>query len=693
MSFSLAYAWWLMPLAIICSVFLSWLLYRNNPLQLGSKWLQYLVLTARALLLFFIFFLLLGPLFSWKQQVVHKPLLMLAVDNSKSMVLRKDSNFLRSEFKQQLLSFKEKLEEQYQIREVLFDGKIRETDTISFDGKSSQMSQVFDEASESFANEHGGAIVLVSDGIVNKGINPLYARQDLKIPVFTLASGDTSTFRDLWIHQPRYNELVFEGNKFQLAALIQAEDLKGRSANVQVIENGKVIFQKSYSINDKQSLIPFSCELEAGKEGVHQYSIVLNRIQGERTLSNNQIQLAIQVLKSKQKIVLVYQSPHPDISAIKQILASNKNLDIEVSSLAEHKSEKIKQADLYILHQVPGIRAEGLGLIKDLNEAGVPQLYVLGAQTGIPYLSQADLGLQIDGYRSGLNEAKAWKNETFNLFIEDKDMQSITKFPPLGVPFGNYRIPNGSEVLFYQQIGYVKTNYPLWFFNRQQLVKRGFICGEGIWRWRLSEFQLSGETQLLNQLISKTVQVLAGKDDKSRFKVKPVKRIFDETESVVFEASYFNEAFEPDNSKELKLELRNAAGKKYTYTFSKTEQAYQLDAGLFDPGNYTYEAKFESNPNEVKKGNFTIQSLQLEAYNTKADFALLRNLAADSKGHFYYLNELQKMADDLSKSNLAKPLISEKENNKELIHFEWIFYLMLALMSLEWFIRKWNGFI
>ena len=43
--------------------------------------------------------------------------------------------------------------------------------------------------------------------------------------------------------------------------------------------------------------------------------------------------------------------------------------------------------------------------------------------------------------------------------------------------------------------------------------------------------------------------------------------------------------------------------KKYTYSFSKTELAYQLDAGLFDAGNYTFEAKFEGTSNEIKKGN------------------------------------------------------------------------------------------
>lgn len=693
MSFSLAYAWWLMPLAIVLSVFLSWLLYKNNPLQFANKWMNYLLLSARALLLFFILFLLLGPLFSWKQSITHKPLLLLAVDNSKSMVLSKDSSEIRSKLFQNLIDFKENLKDKFQVKEILFDSKIKETDSLTFLGKGSQMSSVFEEASEYFANEANGAIVLISDGIVNKGINPIYARQDLKIPVFTVACGDTSSFKDLWIHQARYNEMVFEGNKFQLAASIQAEDLIGKSVIAQVLQDGKVVFQKNYQINEKQALIPFSCELEAGKEGIHQYTIQLNRIQGERTFVNNQIQFALQVLKSKQKIVLVYQSPHPDISAIKQILESNKNLQIEIASLAEHKLESIKQADLYILHQVPGIRAEGLGLIKDLNEAGIPQLYILGAQSGILYLSQADLGLQIDGYRTGLNEAKAWKNDQFSLFIEDKEMQMISKFPPLGAAFGNYRIPNGAEVLLYQQIGYVKTNYPLWFFNRQQLVKRGFICGEGIWRWRLAEFQQNNSTTLVNQLLSKTVQVLAGKDDKSRFKVKPVKRIFDESESVVFEASYFNEAFEPDNSKELKLELKNASGKKYTYSFSKTELAYQLDAGLFDAGNYTYEAKFEGTSNEVKKGSFTIQSLQVESSNTKADFGLLRNLANDSKGEFFYLKDFNSIADKLNVSDFAKPLLIEQENNKELISFYWIFYLLLALMSLEWFIRKWNGFI
>ena len=33
------------------------------------------------------------------------------------------------------------------------------------------------------------------------------------------------------------------------------------------------------------------------------------------------------------------------------------------------------------------------------------------------------------------------------------------------------------------------------------------------------------------------------------------------------------------------------------------------------------------------------------------------------------------------------------EELKELLNQKWIFFLLLSLVSLEWFIRKWNGFV
>jgi len=81
----------------------------------------------------------------------------------------------------------------------------------------------------------------------------------------------------------------------------------------------------------------------------------------------------------------------------------------------------------------------------------------------------------------------------------------------------------------------------------------------------------------------------------------------------------------------------------------------------------------------------------LEANNTIADHQVLQNIASKSQGRMVKASEINLLADIiLSNKNIAATIFEEKRI-KELIEFKWIFYILLALVSLEWFLRKRNG--
>jgi hypothetical protein len=80
----------------------------------------------------------------------------------------------------------------------------------------------------------------------------------------------------------------------------------------------------------------------------------------------------------------------------------------------------------------------------------------------------------------------------------------------------------------------------------------------------------------------------------------------------------------------------------------------------------------------------------LEAMNTTANHDLLRNLAKTTKGRFYSSDELNKLADFL-KTNTTKSIIHSNEEFVELVNLPWLFFLILALISTEWFIRRYRG--
>ena len=93
----------------------------------------------------------------------------------------------------------------------------------------------------------------------------------------------------------------------------------------------------------------------------------------------------------------------------------------------------------------------------------------------------------------------------------------------------------------------------------------------------------------------------------------------------------------------------------------------------------------------LETGKFQIKPLLLEANNTVANHQLLQNIAQKFGGKLFYPQQM----DDISKSIMANSnitsIIYEENDLKELINLKWIFFVLLALVGLEWFLRKRNG--
>jgi hypothetical protein len=268
----------------------------------------------------------------------------------------------------------------------------------------------------------------------------------------------------------------------------------------------------------------------------------------------------------------------------------------------------------------------------------------------------------------------------------------IQKLPPLLAPYAQYRINAEHDVLFEQQIGYVKTQQPLMAFGKSAGQKVGFIFGEGFWKWRLYDAALSDQ-KVTSTLCGKAVQYLATKNNQSRFRVEGRKR-FDENESVKLEAEVYNQSYELVNDGDVKLVVKNASGKSFNYTFSKTAKAYQIDLGLLPVGNYNYLATTTVGAKVEKvKGQFAVIPLQVEFLQTTANHQLLYEIATETGGKVFYPQQLQELEAQLRQNETIKPLIYKQQTTQSWINLKWIFVLLLTLLSVEWFIRKWNGSI
>ena len=109
-------------------------------------------------------------------------------------------------------------------------------------------------------------------------------------------------------------------------------------------------------------------------------------------------------------------------------------------------------------------------------------------------------------------------------------------------------------------------------------------------------------------------------------------------------------------------------------------------------GAYTFEANTQLGQNKFSaNGKFNVIKMNLEELNTVADFNKLRNLSELSGAKAFKANELDALATELLNNSSFKTLTYDEFKSGELINIKWIFFLILVLISIEWFARKFNG--
>ena len=294
--------------------------------------------------------------------------------------------------------------------------------------------------------------------------------------------------------------------------------------------------------------------------------------------------------------------------------------------------------------------------------------------------------------RNRVDEVLPSVTEGFPLFtLSDNVLKWIKGMPPLASPFGNYQNKEESHVLLHQKLGSVVTQKPLLAFYASNGKKKGVFAGEGIWRWRMQDYLKNGTHDNFNELINKVIQFLSIKEDKSKFKILSKSNYF-ENEEILLYGELYNESYELINEPEIKLELVEEEGNKYSFDFNRTATSYFLNAGILPPGFYGYKATVNvGNKEYTENGKFQIKQLLLEANNTVANHQLLQNVSNKFGGEMIGPKELDKVLKSIEESNNITSIIYEEDDLKELISLKWIFFILLCLLSLEWFLRKRNG--
>ncbi|HET9487384.1 MAG TPA: VWA domain-containing protein [Chryseosolibacter sp.] len=655
-----------------------------------SKGINALLFSFRALLVFFLAFLLLGPIVKQTSNIYEKPAFLILRDNSSSVGEAADSTAL-STLHQRLDEAKDLLENKGYESEV--HTLTEENTANTYSAATSDINGALKRLANQYEGKNIAGVVLVSDGIYNAGLSPLYANYNF--PVHTVGIGDTTVRADIALKNIAYNKIAYQGNKFPLRAEVQVKNIPPGSITATLLKRGKVIEKQNKKFSQGQ-LLTFDFQPLADEQGIQKYDIQIEARPEEYNTKNNRSSVFVEVVEGRKKILCVAASPHPDIKALREVITRNSNYEfiLHIPEVSQQQASVMTpdNIDLVIFHQAPDLRGKTSALFQSFMQAKSSVFVILGHQTDVRQLARYNIPLRFESQPREYDEVTPVVSPALTHFsISAEASTTFASFPPVSVHFGKMQMPAGVSTVLFQKVGNVSTEKPLLLLSAEDTKKVGVMLGEGLWRWRLNEFDRTENTQYFDEVFGKLIQFLSTTEDKRKFRSYPVRQEFSDTEPVVFESQVYNDIFEPVYGNSVEIDITGEGGQRsnYTYVISPGNSRYQI--GGLKEGVYRFRSRTMLNgKNEEVRGEFAVVERQAELQNLTADFDLLRKLSANTGGKFYNVSQLDRLTADLQKTE-AKSVIHTEETYDSLINLKWVFWLMLILVTAEWGLRKFYG--
>ena len=629
---------WLVLMALAIGLVYASLLYLFSKKY--GKMLTVLLFSLRAIVVAIVVMLFINPYIKQKTAKIENPIIVFAKDNSESM----------TEYPTSVDSMMHILEKNYDV------------EYYGFGDQYTNISSALSTISRQYYKKNVGAVVLISDGIVNQGVNPELNIESYPFPIYSVTLGDTVLYPSMTINDVKYNKTVPANMLFPLRVTANALNYKGESMNVIVKIDGNEVENVTVPVTSKRFSKTLDFNIDSGEEGTKQVDIIV----GDKTR-----RVFVTVTDKKYRILCLARAPHPDIAAIKSALDDHFEFDVIFDDNVAANYDLPLRYDLLIMHNIA-------------IKSAVPSLSIIGSNFDAFNESQDIVKITRGAANTNLDVTGRFNN-VFGLFTISSDIKNELKsYPPLSLPHCEISFNRRHDDALLMNIMDLETPNPLLAFSTDSdSNKHAFIFGTGCWRWKLYEYFHHKNNDGFNEIISKTVKYLLTEKDKEL--TVNHKDSYINTESITISAELRNPSRELINEPDLHIVINNS----YDYMFSKGENNYHLNIGMLPEGIYKYRAHTSFGGVDYNAtGTFTVESLGVEALDLTANIERMRSLASQTGGKHYYITDIQQITYDLKHDSRITSISREETRYDDLINLKWLFLSILGLITIEWLLRK-----
>nr|WP_315239102.1 hypothetical protein [uncultured Flavobacterium sp.] len=634
----------------------------------------------RFLVIFGLLVLLINPVVTKNSLQVTKTPLAIAVDNSGSITALKSDKKV-TELYQRLIS-DPALQDKFEIQSYQFDADFKSSDKFDFKGKQTNL----DEVAKNLKSINKNLIfptVIITDGNQTTGNDYVY-RFDPVNKVYPLVVGDTTTFFDLKINQLNVNKYAFHKNKFPVEVFLQYAGTKAINADFTISQGNSVVAREKVSFSPSKKTASLNVLLPADKVGLQIFRANISSNVKEKNSYNNIKNFAVEVIDQKSTIAIVSTINHPDIGALKRSIETNAQRKVILAK--PNEIDKLNDVSVLLLYQPNG----AFKPIFDNNKlAGTNSFIITGNSTDFNFLNQKqnNLVFKMSGQREDyLSEFQS----QFNLFAIENI--GFDNFPPLQNLFGSVTTSGNVSVLLSSKIRNVSTNAPLLAFAENQGKRTAFLLGENSWKWRLQSHIDNQSFEKYDVFVDKIIQYLATSASKKSLVVTH-ESFYNSGEAIVINAQYFNKNYEFDEKARLTITVTNAKTKQSkNYDLLKGNNSFSVNLDGLAAGKYNFTVK-ELNSNTSYVSHFEILDFDIEKQFVNPDVQKLKQLALQTNGKAFLENQADDLIQTLLENKEYKSIEKNISTKTPIIDWVWLLVLIAALLTTEWFVRKYNGLL
>lgn len=656
----------------IISIGLSYFLYQNY-LKDKNKW----VLAILRFLSFFIIGLVIIDLTAENKSILtEKPQLVLAVDDSQSIAHLGDTTQVKSV----LSNFEnhKELNDKFDLNLIKFSQDVDILDRLTFTGQQTDISSVIDFYQSDY--QENTAFILISDGRQTVGSDYAYQLKKTNSDQnFALVVGDTVQHPDLSIEMLNVNQFAFVNNNFPIEIFINYKGDQSVSKKLILYQNERRIKSKVLEF-DSNSALSHTFYVNANQVGSQNYKVEIENLSEENNTTNNQRVFGIDVIDNRYQIVIVSDLIHPDIGALKSSIESNQQNQVQIKSTSEISS--LKDINLLIFYQP---QAAANSLFKKVLQSETNFMLIMGTSTDYDLVNSLNLGFKKSS--SGVDEDYFGKlNSDFSLYqFEDLNFDS---YPPLKSDFSQLQVTDQSENILMTKIQNTETDSPLFFIIQKGEHKRSVFGAENIWKWKAKSYRNHSGFEKFNTFINQHIQFLASNDPKERLSLFG-KSFYNQGLENEVKAKYYDANFKFDPNVDLELELKNKnTGETFASQMLIRNQEYTSNISQLAPGEYQANLTVGGFSTEIR---FQILAYNPEKTFKNADINSLRN--AFDKAHIYPIDKHEKLIQTLLNSDQFYNVESQQTKSVSLIEIKYLLIILVFLLSIEWFFRKYLGLI